>query len=151
MGHSHTGSRCWSCRMTMPALPTCALWAAGVLSARRVLAEQRRAHLRLTQHPPAVARALSTGVYVPRFSFHKVLSSRGVANGRGAELWLLHHKVIWGRTQRQNTSSYSSTFTATREGQGGETDHGVPHSVLISRTGKKIFHVQKHEARPEEC
>lgn len=72
----------------------CTLWAAGVLRPRGVLAEQRRAHLSLTHHPPAVAGALSTGVYVPRFSFHKVLSSRGVANGGGAELRLLLHKVI---------------------------------------------------------
>lgn len=100
------GSTCWSCRMAV--LVTCTLWAAGVLGARRVLAEQRRAHLGLTQHPPAVAGALGTGVDVPRFSFHKVFSSGGVANGRGAELWLLHHKVIWGRTQNPNIRNDSS-------------------------------------------
>ena len=81
---------------------TCALWAAGVLGARGVLAEQRWAHLCLTQHPPAVAGALRTGVDVPGFSFHKVLSSGGVANGGGAELWLLHHKVIWEMTKKKS-------------------------------------------------
>lgn len=94
---------------TRGAVPvTWTLWATGVLGACGVLAEQRWAHLCLTQHPPAVAGALSTGVNVPCFSFHKVLSPRGMANGGGAELRLLHHKVIWGTTQNPNTRNYSS-------------------------------------------
>lgn len=84
---------------------TWALWAAGVLGACGVLAEQRRAHLRLTQHPPAVARALRAGVNVPRFSLHKVLSPGRVADGRRAELWLLHHKVICGTREEPNTGN----------------------------------------------
>lgn len=84
-------------------LVTCTLWAAGVLGAGGVLAEQWWAHLRLTQHSTTVTGALCTGVNVPSFPFHKVLSSGGVANRRGAELRLLHYKVIWGMTQNQNT------------------------------------------------
>lgn len=103
-----------------PRAVTCTLWAAGVLGPRGVLAEQRRAHLRLTHHPPAVAGALSAGVYVPRFSFHKVLSSRGVANGGGAELRLLLHKVIWGRTQHPNTSRHLSAAIPTLGEPGAE-------------------------------
>lgn len=101
--------QCLGCSPTPPsasrgaALVTWTLWAAGVLGARGVLAEQWWAHLCFTQHPPTVAGTLSTAVDVPRFSFYKVLSPRGVANGGGAEFWLLHHKVIWGTTQKPNT------------------------------------------------
>ena len=123
---------------------TCALWAAGVLGARGVLAEQRWAHLCLTQHPPAVAGALRTGVDVPGFSFHKVLSSRGVANGGGAELWLLHHKVIWEMTKKnQDTRIYSTAVLPTLGEAGvicskGQRNGGrVSHSVLSETTVKK--------------
>lgn len=75
-------------------LVTCTLRAAGVLGAGGVLAEQWWAHLRLTQHAATMTGALRTGVNVPSFPLHKVLSSGGVANGRRAELWLLHHEVI---------------------------------------------------------
>lgn len=123
---------------------TCALRAAGVLGARGILAEQWRAHLCLAQHPPAMAGALRTGVDVPRFSFHKVLSSRGVANGGGAELWLLHHKVIWEMTENENTRNYSIAVSPTPEAPGAVCSKGQRRSgcrrapsTLIKTTVRK--------------
>lgn len=84
---------------------TWTLRAAGVLGAGGVLAEQRRAHLRLTQHPAAVARALGARVNVPRLPLHKVLAPGGVADGGRAELRLLHLEVIWGRREDPNTGN----------------------------------------------
>lgn len=123
---------------------TCTLRAAGVLGACGVLAEQRRAHLGLAQHPPTVAGALCARVDVPRLSFHKVLSSRGVANGGGAELWLLHHKVIWEMTENENTGNYSTAVSPALEepgvvcskGQRRSGRRGAP-SALIKTTVRK--------------
>lgn len=153
-----TGLGTPSCAMTTPAprgpAPvTCALRAAGVLRARRVLAEQRRAHLCLTHHPPAVAGALRTGVYVPRFSFHEVLSSRGVANGGVAELWLLHHKVIWGRHKSEHEtlfiSSHPNAWRTRGCGFKGQrwTDCGLSHSVPIGRAVREINARQQQSQR----
>lgn len=161
---------CGSHRMTTPraasfptkhirgmTLLTCTLWAAGILGAWGVLAEQRWAHLCLTQHPSAVTGALSTGVNVPRFSFHKVFSSRGVANGGSAELWLLHHKVIWGMTQNQNTRHYSSAVFPTLESlvlfalrDKKDELWRASHSILIKRIAKKIFHAWKQKTMAKE-
>lgn len=169
---SHVGLNlaCRSCTMTrselQPSPPsasrgtvlvTCTLRAAGVLRAWGVLAEQWWAHLCLTQYPPAVAGALSTGVDVPCFSFHKVFSSRGVANGGGAKLWLLHHKVIWGMTENQNTRNYSPAVSPTLKepgavcfkGQRGRLGCRVSQSVLTKRIVKKIIHAQKYKALAE--
>lgn len=127
-----------------PGTVTCALRAAGVLGARGVLAEQRWAHLRLTQHPTTVAGALSTRVDVPCLSFHEVLSSRGMANGGGAELWLLHHKVIWEMTENENTRGYSMAVSPPMEEAGvvclkGQRRSGcrVSPSTLIKTILKK--------------
>lgn len=99
----------------------CTLWAAGVLGAGGVLAEQWWAHLRLTQHSTTVTGALCTGVNVPSFPFHKVLSSRGVANRRGAELRLLHYKVICAG--RAALSGTNGGVAAARHGTGDESAH----------------------------
>lgn len=102
----------------------CTLWAAGVLGARGVLAEQWWAHLRLTQHSATVTGALRTGVNVPRFPFHKVLSSRGVANGGRAELGLLHHEVICAG--RAALSGPDGGVAAGRHWAGDEGTHFLP-------------------------
>lgn len=63
--------------------------AAGILGSDWTVAEEGRAHLRLTEHTSAVAGALSAGVNVPRLSLHKVLSTRGQTHGRLTQLWLM--------------------------------------------------------------
>lgn len=63
--------------------------AAGILRSDWTVAEQGRAHLRLTEHTAAVAGALSAGVDVPRLSLHKVLSTRSQTHGCLAQLWLM--------------------------------------------------------------
>lgn len=134
---------------------TCTLRAARVLGACRVLAEQRRAHLGLAQHPPTVAGALCARVDVPRLSFHKVLSSGGVANGGGAELWLLHHKVIWEMTENENTGNYSIAVSPALEepgvvcskGQRRSGRRGAPSALIKTTVRKQSMHRTEGDSR----
>ena len=94
---THTRARVCVCE---PVPLTGAVRTAGVLRPDWVLAQQGRAHLGLTQHPPTVAGALRARVDVPGLALHEVLPPGRQAHRRVAQNRLVGARLVC-RNQRK--------------------------------------------------